>query len=131
MNEARPHVNINDPIMGSFIIQHVGSVSMHVVGLDLIENFLSNQADCCAGEALKAFIAELANRTWRDPATMSRDYPLISFNTLPQVAFTLAPCPVVVDCLIDFRTGTVLIDACRPNACRSAIHCVRTREGAV
>lgn len=98
---------------------------MHVLGLDQIESFLSSQADCRAGDALKAFAAELANRTWPDPAAMARDYPSVSFNGLPQVAFSLAPCMMVVDCLIDFGTGTVLVDACRPDACRGSAHCLR------
>ncbi len=130
MNEVRPHVNIDAPMMGSSMNQHVGDLCMHVLGLDQIENFLSSQADCRAGEALKAFTAEIANRTWRDPASMARDYPSVSFNRLPKVAFNLAPCMVVVDCLIEFGTGTVLIDACRPDACRGATHCAKRERAA-
>ena len=103
---------------------------MHVVGLDKIENFLSSQVDCRVGEALKAFTAEMVNRTWRDAASMARDYPSVSVTGLPKVVFTLAPCLLVVECLIDFRSGTVLIDACKPRACRGAIRCTTTRERA-
>jgi hypothetical protein len=130
MNEVQLHVNTDAPIMGAQINQHVRSVCMHVLGLDQIENFLSSQADCRAGEALKAFTAEITNRTWRDPASMARDYPSVSFNGLPKVAFNLAPCMTVVDCLIDFSTATVLIDACRPDACRGAAHCARREKTA-
>jgi hypothetical protein len=130
MNEVRSHVNIGAPKMGSDIGRHVRSVCMHVLGLEQIENFLSSQADCRTGEALKAFTAEIANRTWRDAAFMARDYPLISFNGLPKVAFRLAPCMIVVDCLIDFGTGTVLIDACRPDVCGGAALCARKERAA-
>lgn len=109
--------------MGALGAHYVrGTFFMHVVGLDEIDRFLSSKVDCCSGDALKAFTAELTNRTWRDPMSMSRDYPLISFKRIPQIAFTLAPCGVVVHCLIDFRTATVIIDACKPNACPCDVH---------
>jgi hypothetical protein len=109
----------------------LGAFFMHVVGLDEIVRFLSSKPDCHSSGALEAFTAELTNRTWLDPVSMSRDYPLISFKKLPQVTFTLAPCGVVVHCLIDFRTATVLIDGCKPNACRCEIHGTALTERAV
>ena len=101
---------------------------MHVVGTDQIAAFLASRADCQSSDALKALAFELAKRTWRDPASMARDYPSVSFRSLPNVAFNVTPCSVTVDCQIDFRTGTVLIESCRPAKCRP--QCRTTRENA-
>jgi hypothetical protein len=130
MNENPADVKINAPISETFLIGPFGSHTMHLVGLDRIECFLSSRDDCRTGDALKAFASEVAYRTWRDARSMARDFPTASFDALPSVAFHLKPCFIVVDCLIDFATGTVLIDSCKPDACRGVIHCKTPRETA-
>lgn len=96
---------------------------MHVVGLSHFEAFLASHPDCGATEILKAFAAEIIGRSWPTPAAMARDYPLASFDSLPLVAFSLSPCPVIVDCLVDFNTRTILIDRCNPEVCRDPSRC--------
>lgn len=104
---------------------------MHLVGLDQIDAFLEDQDDCQSSDILRAFTFELAHRDWPHVAAMARDYPTVSFRALPQVAFILSPCSVIVGCYIDFRTGTVLIECCKPGACRGKVECQNTREHAV
>ena len=118
MIQIHAHVNIQAPMMGTFRTHLAGSAAMHVVGNDQIEAFLASRADCQSRDALKALAFELAKRTWKDPTSMARDYPSVSFRALPKVAFNLSPCSVTVDCHIDFCTGTVLIECCRPATCR-------------
>ena len=101
---------------------------MHLVGVDEIDAFLAGRTDCQLSDALRAFAFEFANRNWPNVASMERDYPSVFFGTLPQVSFVLSPCSVTVDCHIDFRTGTVLIECCRPDACRGEAHCRIARE---
>lgn len=130
MNENPSHVNINDPIMGPFMIASSEGHAMHLVGLDRIERFLSNRGDCRTGDAVRALVSEMAHRTWRDARAMACDFPTASFEALPSVAFHLTPCAVVVDCVIDFPTGTVVIDTCRPEACNGIVQCKSARETA-
>lgn len=80
--------------------------------------------------ALRAFASEVANRTWRDAPSMARDFPTASFDALPSVTFHLAPCSIVIDCVIDFPTATVLVDSCRPKACNGVAHCTPAKETA-
>lgn len=102
--------------------------AMHLVGLDRIERFLLSRSDCRTGDALRAFVSEVANRTWRDASAMARDFPTASFDGATSVAFRLTPCSIIVDCVIDYPTGTVLIDRCQPQACKGAGQCKSARE---
>lgn len=128
MTENGPPVNYHAPIMGARLTPYAESTIMHLVGLDQIDAFLAGRPDCLSNDALRAFAFELANRNWPNATSMARDYPSVSFGTLPQVAFVLSPCSVTVDCHIDFRTGTVLIECCKPGACRGEAHCPTARE---
>ena len=127
MAQIRSNVNNVAPIMGSII---AASTLMQLVGLDRIDAFLAGQADCRSSGVLRAFTFELAHRTWPNVAAMARDYPSVSFRDLPQVAFILSPCFVTVGCYIDFRTSTVLIECCKPGACRGNARCQNARENA-
>lgn len=130
MNENLSHVNINDPIMGPFMITSSEGHAMHLVGLDRIERFLSSRGDCRTGDAVRALVSEMANRTWRDAGAMAHDFPVASFDAAPVVTFNLTPCSIVVECVVDFPTGTVLIDTCGPDTCNGAVKCKSARETA-
>ena len=130
MPQNRADVNMNAPVMGSLCLLYARDAVMHVVGLDQIDTFLAGRARCQASGALRALAFELAKRTWKEPADMSRDYPSISFRHLPKVVFNLTPCAVTVDCQIDFRTGTVLVECCKPGTCPGEAQCRITWEDA-
>ena len=130
MDENLPHVNFHAPILETFMTAPSGTHAMHLIGLDRIGRFLSSDSDCRTSDALRAFASEVANRTWRDAPSMARDFPTASFDALPSVTFHLAPCSIVIDCVIDFPTATVLVDSCRPKACNGVAHCTPAKETA-
>lgn len=124
VTENRAGVKIVDPNMGPLIGDLLsGYRTMHVVGLDEVDAFIASRMDCHASEALRALVSELAVQTWKDASSMARDYPSATFNGAQQVAFNLAPCSIAVDCVVDFRTGALLIECCRPNICRNDDKC--------
>ncbi len=104
--------------------------AMHLVGLDRIERFLTARRECRTGDALRAFVSEMANRKWRNARDMARDFPNVSFAALPSVTFHLTPCSLIIDCLIDFPTETVLIDTCESEGCKSGVQCKLAKETA-
>lgn len=87
---------------------------MHLVGLSQVEGFLSGSTQRDAADAVRAFIAELKYRNWKNARQMARDFSEASFEVgQPKVRYRLFERKINIDCWIDFATKTVLIESCR------------------
>tara|TARA_R110002051_G_scaffold45702_2_gene92199 strand:+ start:5894 stop:6208 length:315 start_codon:yes stop_codon:yes gene_type:complete len=95
---------------------------MQVLGLDEIECFLAGCGDPHACEALKAFVFELKHRNWPDVGALVNDYPQAELSELPTVSFRLSNNTVLVQGLVHFESGVLLLKKCiehrnrRPNS---------------
>lgn len=85
---------------------------MQVLGLDEIECFLANCRDPCICEPLKALVFELKHRNWPDAAALMNDYPQAELCDLPKVRFRLADNTVLVEGVIHFESGVLLLRKC-------------------
>ncbi|QBF33339.1 hypothetical protein [Thalassococcus sp. S3] len=81
---------------------------MRLIGLDIIEDFRSqNEREAWVWE-VDALMLEVANRIWSDPKELLKDYPTAETNP-PNVTFKLAGGRVLVKCIVLFKTGLVVL----------------------
>ena len=85
---------------------------MQVLGLDEIECFLAGCSDLQTREALKAFVFELKHRVWPDAEALMYDYPQAELCELPKARFRLANNKVLIEGVIHFGSGVMLLCKC-------------------
>lgn len=85
---------------------------MQVLGLDEIECFLADCGDLQTREALKAFVFELKHRVWPDAEALMNDYPQAELCELPKARFRLANNTVLIEGMIHFGSGVLLLCNC-------------------
>ena len=91
---------------------------MKVLGLDNIERFLAVCADRQRREVLTAFVYELKHHHWADPETLVNDYPQAELGELPKARFRLADNTLLIEALIHFESGVLLLTNCVENSHR-------------
>lgn len=85
---------------------------MRVLGQDEVENFI--RASSCPvriGE-LRALVCEISDLEWKGTSCITSSYPSSSTGDLPIVRFYIDKKSVVVQCVVRFETGVVLIQKC-------------------
>jgi len=100
------------PFWELFDISGPGGAQMQVLGLDEIECFLADSTDQQTCEALKAFVFELKHRDWPEAEALMNDYPQAELCELPKARFRLANNTVLVEGVIHFESGVLLLRKC-------------------
>lgn len=85
---------------------------MQVLGLDEIEDFLATCSDSRTREDLNAFVFELKHRNWPDAGALLNDYPQAELCELPKARFRLASNRVLIEGVIHFECGVLLLKKC-------------------
>ena len=85
---------------------------MQVLGLDEIECFLSDCTNPQTREALRALVFELKHRVWPDAEALMNYYPQAELCELPKARFRLANNTVLVEGVIHFGSGVLLLRKC-------------------
>ena len=88
---------------------------MQILGLDNIESYLAVCADPRTREALKAFVFELKHCRWQNEEALMNDYPQAELCELPKARFRLASNTVLIEGIIHFNSGVLLILTCCGN----------------
>ncbi|MDF3373932.1 hypothetical protein HKX21_17525 [Sulfitobacter sp. KS8] len=108
------------PLMGCIFI----GVPMRLIGLDIVERFRSQNCRETWVWEVDALILEISNQVWSDEKELCRDYPSAD-TRLPKVTFKIAGGRVLVECLVLFQAGIVLLKQLvlrtvqqAPKACR-------------
>lgn len=81
---------------------------MQVVGIDVVDDFIRASPETDA-EFLRAWIFEIARGQWRDFLTLRRAFASVTIGPGAAIRFELAACPLVIDTVIDFRVGVMLV----------------------
>lgn len=100
------------PFWDLVVISGPGGAQMQVLGLDEIECFLAGCSDPHTREALKALVFELKHRTWPDAEALMNDYPQAELCELPKARFRLANNTVLIEGMIHFESGVLLLKKC-------------------
>lgn len=82
---------------------------MRVVGADVIDAYLAARPPSLTTEFLRALIYELREHSWKKPQVFASAFPKADLSALPKAVFRLEDGAVLVDTLVDFRTGVVLV----------------------
>ncbi len=85
---------------------------MQVLGLDEIVCFLAGCTDQQTRETLMAMVFELKHRDWPDAEALINDYPQAELCELPKVRFRLANNSVLIEGVIHFESGVLLLLKC-------------------
>src|SRR5688572_615663 len=89
---------------------------MKLLGTTELAAFLKEQPD--RAESLNAWAAEIRDRNWASPEAMARDFPHADIGQ-PEAVFQMGVPPAIVETLIDFRNGVLLVVGLRPAAALS------------
>jgi len=81
---------------------------MRLIGLDIIDGFRSQHARETWAWEVDALIVEITNRAWSNEEELRRDYPSADARP-PNVTFRIAGGRVLVECLVLFQKGIVLL----------------------
>lgn len=82
---------------------------MRVVGAGVIDAYLAANPPSLTSEFLRALIYELRENYWKKPQVLASAFPKADLSALPKAVFRLDDGAVLVDTLVDFRTGVVLV----------------------
>ena len=81
---------------------------MRVMGKDKANEFLARHRHACWCGDLRAFLCELANRTWADAQDLMRDYPDMRLERSGAV-FPISGARILVFCQINLERGLILL----------------------
>ena len=88
---------------------------MKVLGLDNIESFLAVCTDRQNREVLSAFVHELKHYRWANAEALLKDYPQAELGELPKARFRLASNTILIEGIIHFDSGVLLLKKCCEN----------------
>lgn len=80
---------------------------MRILGQLEVANFV--RAYPHETEVLGAWLNEVRHRRWANPKALIADFRLAQAHSPPYAVFRLGPTPVLVETLIDYRNGVVLV----------------------
>ena len=84
-------------------------VSVRLLGRERLAQFLRTHAGTKEADILKAWISELTNRVWAEPAVLCRDFHHVDISAPPVVIFRLAGAPLEIETMVHFKSGLVLV----------------------
>jgi mRNA-degrading endonuclease HigB of HigAB toxin-antitoxin module len=67
-------------------------------------------------EKLRALLAEMRSRDWTTPEALTADFRSVDTTCLPLAVFRIGKPALVVETLVDFRNGIVLLTDLRTTA---------------
>ncbi|MGP6090018.1 hypothetical protein [Antarctobacter jejuensis] len=76
--------------------------------MDIVDDFRSQHGRETWAWEVDALIVEITNRAWSNEEELRRDYPLADTHP-PNVIFKIAGGRVLVECLVLFQKGIVLL----------------------